>query len=158
MKKKIVAILTTVAMAVAFIPTFSFVTEEVLPDNFEETAQEGLDNTENKNIDFSVEEVADVMDEFIEEEQVNDDIKLKNGEYSVSGFDMEVSIPEDGDNGIVTQTEEGTIEMELPNEVKNEEGVLSDNGTVVYNPDNEDVAVGVQALSGDEGVNRWERP
>lgn len=150
MKKKVIAILTATIMIITLVPTLSFAVN---------------DNSSNMDTDIETEEpmelaadnAADVMEYYVSESEINNDVEVeRDGDFSVDGTDLDVLIPGDGDEGIITETESGTIEMGLPDEVTDSEGILTDNGTVVYNPKNEDVAVGVQALSEGTGSNKWE--
>lgn len=145
MKKKLLSIFTAIIMVIALIPTVAFAIEEEEP-----TVQ-----NEPEIVLEDTEDVANSMGNYIDESEINDSINKEGGEYVVDDTDVDISIPVDGSDTIVMETEEESIAMGLPEEVNSEEGILSDNGTVIYNPDNEDMAVGVQALSEGTGDDQW---
>lgn len=105
------------------------------------------------------EDLADEMSEFVEEDEIIDELDSDGSNYSVEGEVIDVSIPKAGDGSIVMdymQEEPTTIAMELPVEVDDVKAEKTENGTVIYNPEDEAMAIGVQALSGGKGNNSWE--
>lgn len=150
-----ISTIMTIMMIVGFIAIPTFATDNNDPQEVAQSGFAEVDETQGGK-EVATEDVAIIMESYIGEDQINDDVELENGEFSVNDSDMEVSIPENGDEVIVIQMEEGTIKMGLPDEVSNEAGILSENGTVIYDPDAENVAVGVHALYNGEGDNRWE--
>lgn len=60
---------------------------------------------------------------------------------------MIVDIPKDGNNAVVMDDgEKEKIEMYLPDEASDSKGVLTENGTIIYNNEEKSVTVGVQPL------------
>ena len=133
MKKKIIAILTTIAMAVTFIPTFAFAEEDVdIQDETEIVLEEA-------------EDVADFIEDAVGTDDVIDDIE-EEGDFIVKGEDCEIVMPKDGDGDVIIGSEDEEIQMELPEEFVGMDGELVGNGTVVYNGNNSDVSFAVQGI------------
>lgn len=129
MKKKSISAVLTVAMLCLMLPMAVF-------------AEEPKDHTEKQ-----VEEIAEIVENVTGTEDINTEITKTNDMYIAEGTDMNVEIPVSGEKSVVLDVKEGdNIVMNLPDDVADEEGVLTDNGTVVYNPFDENVAVSVQAL------------
>ncbi|MBR0457224.1 MAG: hypothetical protein Q4A65_02855 [Bacillota bacterium] len=148
--KKLLTVVTATIIAVTFIPTFAYATEDTV-----------LDETSNSDMEREVNLVSndatEIMESRIDKNEINGKIKkMKSGEYYVDGKDMDVLLPARSDDGISIETEAGVIVMELPNKTNYANGVLSDNGTVIYDPNNGDVAFGVQALAEEKDNEHWE--
>ena len=96
MKKKIIAILTTIAMAVTFIPTFAFAEEDVdIQDETEIVLEEA-------------EDVADFIEDAVGTDDVIDDIE-EEGDFIVKGEDCEIVMPKDGDGDVIIGSEDEEI-------------------------------------------------
>ena len=78
-----------------------------------------------------------------------DDVLYENDEAFVTADDgMKLEIPKDPEDGVVMENADGTgVSMKLPDEVSGEKGENVD-GTVVYDPGDEDMAVAVRCEEG----------
>lgn len=97
-------------------------------------------------------EQEDALSESIEEitgtSDINTDVySTKENAAVADGFDTEISIPKDGEDAIVVDDGEGAaLEMFLPQEAEDAEGILTDKGTIVYENQDASAAIGVQPL------------
>jgi len=99
---------------------------------------------------------AAVVEEVVGTEDVCTNIEENRGDFTVEGETLEVEIPKDGAEEIVMASEDGEeIAMGLPQEAKDAEAVVTDDGTIVYDT-SEDVAVTVQALSEERAGETFE--
>lgn len=90
---------------------------------------------------------ATVVEEIVGTEDVCTNIEETRKDFVVEGESLEIEIPKDGDENIVMESEDGEeFSMGLPEEAEDAEAVVTDDGTIVYDT-NEDVSVAVQALS-----------
>lgn len=81
-------------------------------------------------------------------DHINTDVySTKENAAVADGFDTEISIPKDGEEAIVVDNGEGAaLEMFLPQEAEDAEGILTDEGTIVYENQDASAAIGVQPL------------
>lgn len=96
----------------------------------------------------SANESAGVIENITGTENINTDTYSdKNSIAIADGYDVIVDIPKDGNNAVVMDDgEKEKIEMYLPDEASDSKGVLTENGTIVYNNEEKSVTVGVQPL------------
>lgn len=81
---------------------------------------------------------------------INANIDESKKDFTAEGEISEVSIPKDGGSEVVLESFGEEIAMELPKEVADTDGVITEKGTVVHNSD-EDVTVSVQAIQEQQG-------
>lgn len=99
---------------------------------------------------------AAVVEEIVGTEDVCTNIEETRKDFVVEGESLAVDIPKDGDEDIVMESEDGEeIAMGLPEEAEDAEAVVTDDGTIVYDT-NEDVSVAVQAVSEEQGGETFE--
>lgn len=148
MKQKVIATLTALIMGITFVPTFSLALE--INDG-------NLENGTEINSERSAQELANEMSTFVNENEINNNLESEKDTYIVSEEDVDISIPKDGDGSIIMGDElkNNQTEMKLPNEVKNVDAEKTDNGTIIYNPPNENMSIGVQVLSVGEEKEQW---
>lgn len=80
-------------------------------------------------------------------QDINVDIDETKKSFNIEGEGTEIEIPKDGSEEIAIDVEgEETIEMGLPEEAKDSEGIITTNGTIVYDSEKEDVSITVQAV------------
>ena len=154
MKKKVLSMITAITLATTVIPCYSFASESCQTD-----VSDPVVSTEEVPFDeqMSADDIANVMESYVNEDEINNNIVMEKGALSAEGMNVDLTIPQDGTQGIVMEDmDSNPIEMFLPPEVGNENAEVSEDGTVVYNPENENVAVGVQALSDGTGQDHWE--
>lgn len=112
-------------------------------------------SVENEN-ESACEEQAQIIENVTSSNLINDDVYEIKDAVVADGYSSEITIPKDGDAAINVNDGEGsTLEFSLPDETRGADGLLTDNGTVVYNCD-EDVSVAVQPLTeqvGDEQID-----
>lgn len=96
----------------------------------------------------SANESAGVIENITGAENINTDIYSdKNSIAIADGYDVIVDITKDGNNAVVMDDgEKEKIEMYLPDEASDSKGVLTENGTIIYNNEEKSVTVGVQPL------------
>lgn len=95
----------------------------------------------------NAEECAEIVEDIAGTDDVSTDIVEERDSYEIEGEYESIDIPIDGSESIeISGNESGdsTIEMGLPEEVEDVEGIMTDSGTIVYDSD-EDVVVSVQA-------------
>ncbi|MCQ2548263.1 MAG: hypothetical protein MJ145_04585, partial [Clostridia bacterium] len=102
-------------------------------------AAEGIDGEQ-----IQAEATAELVEDITGTADINKDIEETSDGFEVEGESVDVTLPEDGDGNIVMDSEEESIGMGLPKEVQDEEGILTDEGTVIYGA-TQDVSVAVQA-------------
>lgn len=127
MKKSIVFILT---FALCFsITTVAFATDSAT------------------RVEIAAEAIADSIEKVAGASEINTDIEKKEDLYLAKGDGIDIEIPVSGSAPVIAEVYEGeNIVMYLPEFVSRVGGVLTDNGTVVYNSTGANVSVGVQAL------------
>lgn len=96
----------------------------------------------------SANESAGVIENITGTENINTDTYSDKNSIAVAdGYDVIVDIPKDGNNAVVMDDgEKEKIEMYLPDEASDSKGVLTENGTIIYNNEEKSVTVGVQPL------------
>ncbi len=89
---------------------------------------------------------ATIVENAIGADDVAKNISKTKGHY-IAGVDgLDIVIPKNGGNAINAELDTGEkISMNLPNEVADSEGILTENGTVVYDSSQENVTFLVQA-------------
>lgn len=128
MKKELLAALTSLVMMVSLAPTVSFAVE--------------LEGEKPE----SVEEIACVVEEVTGTCDVIDDIEKNDDEFIVETENMSVIIPEEGDESITIEREDGNqISMELPEEFASAEGEIVDDDIIVYDNDG-NVSAAIQGV------------
>lgn len=94
-------------------------------------------------------ETADIVEAFIDKEEVGS-IEDIGDKYVDNSGEVNTSIPKNGDGYITMESEDiDTIGMSLPLELNMEEGIATDNGTIVYRTDNS-VEVCVQSITSEQ--------
>lgn len=158
MKGKLVAVVTTVAMTVALMPTFSFaLNDDVLSENAEVIMQEDSESedsiTQEDTIELSdAEDVAEIVEILANTQDVLSDVDEGDDELIVAGENSEIIIPEDGDGEVAIEGEDGeTFAMSLPKQFSSMDGELAGDGTVVYNNDSSHVSAVVQGVQEEQG-------
>ncbi len=94
------------------------------------------------------EALAETIEEITGTDNINTDVYSTDKNAAVAdGLDAEITIPKDGEEAVIVDDGEGTaLEMFLPQEAENAEGTLTDDGTIVYENQNDSAAIGVQPL------------
>lgn len=97
------------------------------------------------------ENIAECIENIIGTDDVNNDILETKDNYiaeSDSLFseneEIDIYIPKDGDGEIEEVLSEDQISMSLPSEVTTSHGIITDNGTVIFDSDVSDIAIAVQ--------------
>lgn len=97
-----------------------------------------------------VENKAEAIEKITGIENINTDIRQDEKFIAIAdGTISEIKIPNMGNNNIIVNDadrENGNYSMSLPEEVSEEKGVLSKNGTIIYTSDEKEVTVGVQPM------------
>ena len=85
--------------------------------------------------------------------EINADIyEIEEDKIIVDGTDAIIEIPYDADEELtIDDGEDRKVSMNLPAEVMDTEGILSDDGTVLYNCD-ESLSIGVQAIKEESDI------
>ena len=87
---------------------------------------------------------------------INEDVYETKDAVVADGYYSEITIPKNGSDAIeLSDGEGGKFTMSLSQEAQSTEGVLADNGTVMYDCDN-DVSIAVQPLIEDFGDEQIE--
>lgn len=170
MKMKLLAFLIAGMMTTAAIPEFTFAaedneaggeemcTEMQLPDPADGApVMQEEPSTQSCDVPETSSEIADLMGCYVNENEINNNIATEKGDFVAVGKDADITIPGDAADGIVIDGNGAKpIEMLLPSEAGNESAEMTEEGTIIYNPENENIAIGVQPLSGGKGANRWD--
>ncbi len=92
--------------------------------------------------------IAGTIEDVTGMDEINEEIDSTKKEAAVAdGYDTEITIPRDGKEAIVMDDGQGTVlEMLLPQEARDTEGILTDGGTIVYGTEDASAAIGVQPL------------
>lgn len=94
---------------------------------------------------------ADVVEEIVGTETVCADLEESNTAFLMDSEEIVITVPKEGDGEIVLDIEGGeAIGMSLPEEAENAKGVITDEGTIIYDI-GEDVNIAVQVLSEEKG-------
>lgn len=147
MKKKMLSIMLSIVMVVTLIPTVAFATYD-----------HGNGTVPSEHKTDSAQNIAKHIDKFVDTNQVNEDISIENDQFVAEGNITDIVIPKTGEDGITIKNVDGEVQtkMMLPEEAQSEKGEMAKDGTVVYNPNDADFSVGVQALQSTDGENMWE--
>lgn len=101
---------------------------------------------------LSAEAIADTVEEVVDTDAINTNFDIKKSVYKIKGEGIDIHIPVKGKDPVITQIDgDESIVMNLPNEISKEKGIITSNGTVVYNSDKNDMAVSVQAIQEKQG-------
>lgn len=93
------------------------------------------------------EAIADVVERVTGTSEINTNLGLTESAYEAEGEDVNISIPVDGEKPVITAMPDNErIAMNLPKEVSGKEGIVTRDGTVVYNSSEAYMAISVQAL------------
>ena len=142
MKKKIIAALTSLIMAVTLMPTLSFATETHNEPTKSDT-EIALEDAED---------IASVIEDITGTSDVIDDIYEEDGEFVIDIDDTDITIPEDGNSEITIESDEiEQLSMELPKEFAAMEGKLIDDDIIIYDDDNSNVSAAVQGIQKQHG-------
>ncbi len=133
MKKRIFSLL--LALLLATIPTtFAFA----------ESLDSALDETSKSIAIQSIEDAVDM-------DSVASNLEMEGDYFTIDGDSTSVKIPINADGEVNLNSEScEDISMSLPKEFENVDGINYD-GTIVYNSEKADVAIGVQAIEGTTG-------
>ncbi len=104
-----------------------------------------IENVDIKQVraEFIAQNIADMTGT----SEINRDIEITESEYKAKGDCININIPLSGENPVVTEMDCGeSIAMNLPKEISGEKGIITNDGTVVYNSYSKNLAVSVQAL------------
>lgn len=126
MKSKIICVISAAAM-------FASTTLSYAESNF-------------GNDDYTEQNVAEYVENVLGTEGLSENVLEKGNSYTVEGAECNIIIPKEGDSPVVISNNEYEISMFLPNELGDANSQVSANGTVVYEPEDEEFAVAVQAL------------
>lgn len=98
------------------------------------TITEGFAYTAENEEKKACEECAQIIENSISDNLVNSDVYETKEAIIADGYSAEIVIPKNGRNAIeVSDGDENKLEFELPKEAKGGKGLLSENGTVIYN-------------------------
>lgn len=101
-----------------------------------------------------VEETAAFFEDAVSMDAVSDDISCEDSKYVYEGESI-IEIPINSDESILSTIESGeTIEMGLPCEIDAGEGVLTEEGSIIYDND-ENTSMCVQVLEESDGKERY---
>jgi hypothetical protein len=93
------------------------------------------------------EKAADVVENITGINDIHTNTKGGETTYTAVRDLTGIEIPQNADNAVITEIANGeTIAMNLPKEVSGEKGVMTENGTVMYNSSEEAVSVSVQII------------
>lgn len=94
---------------------------------------------------------ANVVEQIVDMDSVNLEIYNGKNNFKVENSETNILIPKSGDDEIVMGNEYlEPVSMNLPKEVANTKGVLTDEGTIIYDSD-EDVNIAIQSLQEENG-------
>lgn len=120
------------------------------------TTTEGFAFTAESREEKACKEQAQIIENVTSSDFINDDVYETKDSIIADGYSSEIIIPKDGDDAIKLNDGEGaTLEFRLPEKTERADGLLTDNGTVVYNCD-KDVSIVVQPLTekvGDDQID-----
>lgn len=102
----------------------------------------------SENTKATAEKGAEVIENITGTENINTEVYSDKDSIAIAdGYDVIVDIPKDGNNAVVMDDgEKEKIGMYLPEEASTSKGVLTENGTIIYNNEEKSVTVGVQPL------------
>lgn len=108
-------------------------------------------SSDAEKMQIEAERQAEIIEEIVGTDQVTNDVSVQINEYNYVKDDISLSIPRDGNSKITIHSDEyEDINIGLPSEVSESQGVLATNGTIVYVAEEEDMAVSVQVLEEEE--------
>ncbi|MCI7680482.1 hypothetical protein ACQQ9V_06515 [Hornefia butyriciproducens] len=103
------------------------------------------------------ESIADTIDKLAGTSEINMNILKTESTYIAEGNGVDIEIPVRGNAPVIAAMDEGEdIVMNLPEQVSSGEGLITDDGTVVYHSADEDMAVSVQALKERKNGTQYE--
>lgn len=132
MKKIAVSTVTAVVMFVSSAPAFA------------------VDSNQNHNngeiLTETPEEIAEMVEDITGVSDIVQDVRDTDKGYAIDDGDIKIVVPSEGDGEVELTSDDGVISMEFPGDFSGMEGGLTDNGTVVYCSDQENMALAVQGV------------